>query len=137
MHFTKMMALVVDLMKVYKKKVHEEENSGETTGVLSNLLDQQVQEAMSEVVQEAVAERWDRRTFAVTSENPEGGDRVRFTVYSQCETSGDDWAASVGELRASGVRKVEEATSNVGLLTRPSQFSTESFARERRGRQEN
>ena len=97
-----MMALVVVLMKIYKQRVLVEDSSSEASEILSNPTDRQVQEAMSEVVHEAVTDRWDRRTFAVTSENPEGGDRVRLTVYTECGITGNDCKAAVGELRASG-----------------------------------
>ena len=93
-------------MKIYKQKVMMEESSPGTPAVLSNLTDCQVQEAMAAVVREAVTDRWDRRTFAFTSEDSEGGDRVRLTVFAECSIDGTDWAKAVGELKASGRRMV-------------------------------
>ena len=129
--FTKMMALVVVLMKIYRQKIMMEESSPGTPAVLSNLTDCQVQEAMAAVVREAVTDRWDRRTFAFTSEDSEGGDRVRLTVFAECGISGTAWAAAVGELKASGRRMVEEATCDAALLTRPSRTTTEAVQKQK------
>ena len=72
------------LMQLFFAKVTGDKDDAEVSGIPANLLDPQVQEAMTEVMQEAVKQRWDNRTFAVTSEEgAPGDDRVCPTVYAQ------------------------------------------------------
>ena len=55
--FTKMMALVMVLMKLYTTRIQEESSDAGEPGIPANLSDPQVQEAMSEAMQEAVTQR--------------------------------------------------------------------------------
>ena len=110
---TKMMALVLILMQQYVSKTRDGKDDTEIEGIPHDLSDPRVQEAVSEVMREAVDQRWDNRSFAVTTETGgSGDDRVNLTVFAQCEIRGRSWEAAVGELIASGVRKVKQATSD-------------------------
>ena len=83
------MALVMVLMQLSYTKVTEEKKDAEVSGIPANLLDPQVQEAMTEVMKEAVTQRWDNRSFAVTSEEGAPGDnRALLTIYAQCDVTG-------------------------------------------------
>ena len=134
---TKMMALVMVLMQFFIAKIAGNKDDAEVTGIPSNLQDPQVQEAMTEVMQEAVSQHWDNRTFALTSEEgAPGDDCVSLTVYGLCKVTGESWEEAVGELIASGVRKVKEATSNASKLSQPSRFSLKEFAKQKKHLQE-
>ena len=43
-----------------------------------------------------------------------------------------DWAAQVGELKASGVQKVQESASHEGVLNRPFAFMHRAFRKRRK-----
>ena len=126
--FTKMMALIVVLMQRYTAKTRDDEDEAEVDGIPPNLSDSRVQEAVSEVMHEAVDQRWDSRSFAVTAESGSpGDDRICLTIFAQCDVQGENWEKVVGELKASGNRKVKAATSNATRLTRPSKYSMEDL----------
>ena len=84
--FTKMMALIVVLMQRYTAKLREDEDKAEIEGIPADFSDSRVQEAVSEVMQEAVDQRWDDRSFAVTTETGgPGDDRICLAIYAQCD----------------------------------------------------
>ena len=129
---TKMMALIVILMQQYVSKTRDDKDKTEIEGIPPDLSDPRVQEAVSEVMREAVDQRWDNRSFAVTTETGgSGDDRVNLTIFAQCEIKGRSWEEAVGELIASGVRKVKQATSNATRLSQTSRYSLEDFAKQR------
>ena len=130
---TKMMALIVILMQQYVSKTRDDKDKTEIKGIPPDLSDPRVQEAVSEVMREAVDQRWDNRSFAVTTETGgSGDDRVNLTIFALCEIKGRSWEEAVGELIASGVWKVKQATSNATRLSQTSRYSSEDFAKQRR-----
>ena len=106
--FSKMTALVLVLLQVYRKKVQEEDSPPSDPAVLTDLSNPEAQTAMAELVEEAVSARWDGRTFAVTAEDTTENNKMQLTLYSQCGISGRSWPKSIGKFGLPGLRRCEK-----------------------------